>query len=210
MIKRTDIINYYLGLRPSPKSYLEIGVRNTADNYNHIAADNKDGVDPNPECLCNHIMTSDEFFRSNTKKYDVIFIDGLHLYDQAYKDATNALGALKEGGIVIMHDCNPTKEEHQVEVYRGGTWNGTVWKAFVRMRVERDDLEMFVINADWGVGVIKPNKGQEVFDCYENIYENVVFAPLDIYDYKVFDKHRKEALNLLSVEEWRKKEGINA
>ena len=36
--------------------------------------------------------TSNEFFKQNTKKYDIIFIDGDHSFDQSYLDVTNEIG----------------------------------------------------------------------------------------------------------------------
>jgi hypothetical protein len=141
-------------------------------------------------------MTSDEFFMQNSIKYDVIFIDGLHLYEQAYKDVKSSLGILKENGIIIMHDCNPSSEwlQREYDTQVPGGWCGTVWKAFVRLRMEREDIEMFVVDTDHGVGVLNPNGRQKIYQCIE-----------DIYNYNVFDKNRVEALNLISVEEFKKK-----
>jgi len=193
---RTDVINYYLmeKLPPGDKEYLEVGVRNLNDNFNHVKALHKDGVDPDARSKANYLITSDEFFKRNTKKYDLIFIDGLHQHDQVYKDIKNSLACLKEYGIILLHDCNPPTEWHQREKESRGFWNGTVWKAFVQMRMERDDLEMFVIDVDWGVGVIIPNRKRDKFVCSENIM-----------DYKVFAQHRKESLNLITIEEFRRK-----
>jgi hypothetical protein len=196
-MNRTDIINHYLGKLQFPRSYLEIGVRNKGHNFNLIQADHKDGVDPNWKSHCNYIMTSDEFFSKNITKYDLIFIDGLHLYEQVYRDVVFALKFLKEKGIIIMHDCNPPDEWAQREHHMRGVWWGTAWKAFVRIRSERDDIEMFVVDVDAGVGVLIPNSKQKLFQCSENIY-----------DYKIFNKYRKEALNLISVDEFKKKEAV--
>ena len=60
-----------------------------------------------------------------------------------------------------------------------------------------EDLEMFVLDTDCGVGIIKPNGTQKLFQCSENIY-----------DYQIFSKYRKEALNMISVDEFKKRENI--
>lgn len=190
-MNRTFIINYYLRIKKSSTHYLEIGVRNPDSNFNRIIASVKDGVDIDPKSECSHIMSSDKFFAMNSRKYDVIFIDGDHLFKQVYKDAENSLRFLKDGGIIIMHDCNPPTEQHQFENIHNGPWNGTVWKAFVKLRMERSDLKMFVIDVDYGVGIIDPSGSQIPFSCKENIY-----------DYSVFEKYRKEALNLITTNEW--------
>ena len=74
------------------KSYLEIGVRNTFECFDLINCETKDGVDPSPRHPeVNFPVTSDVFFANlkPEKKYDLIFIDGLHLFEQVIKDVNN-------------------------------------------------------------------------------------------------------------------------
>ena len=52
-------------------------------------------------------MTSDDFFRINKNKFDVIFIDGLHEYQQAVNDIENSLGCLNENRVILLDDCLP-------------------------------------------------------------------------------------------------------
>lgn len=194
MTTRTDVINYYLDKIKSPKSYLEIGVGNPENNFNKIVADIKHGVNiPSKDYQYDYNMTSDGFFEFNKNKYDVIFIDGLHTFKQSYSDFVNSEKCLNNNGIIIMHDCCPITEKNQGEV-KTRTWTGDVWKTFIKLRSERKDLEMFVIDCDWGVGVIKKGE-QELLKMYD-----------DIYDYKVLDCNRTKMLNLISVEDWLKNE----
>ena len=51
-------------------------------------------------------MTSDQFFEQNTQKFDFIYIDGAHTYDQIIKDAENALKFSKVGTIIGFDDYN--------------------------------------------------------------------------------------------------------
>ena len=51
--------------------------------------------------------TSDEFFNQNNEKFDVIFIDGLHHYDQCQADAINSLKCLNKNGFIFFHDFIP-------------------------------------------------------------------------------------------------------
>ena len=70
--------------------YLEIGVfQNAVFDTIYLSENNKYGVDP--QSGGNLKMTSDEFFSKNKTFFDVIFIDGLHLYKQCQKDCINAL-----------------------------------------------------------------------------------------------------------------------
>jgi len=186
-MKRTDIINHLIK-KNDYKRYLEIGVRNPDENLNKIIVDHKDGVDPAGNC--NYPIPSDDFFNQldGDVKYDIIFIDGLHLDYQVERDITNSLKHLNEGGTIVMHDCSPIKEEHQVEEYVvGKTWNGTTWKAYVKFRMTDENLSMYVVDTDHGVGVI--TKGKQT-----------LYPKSDVLDFKLLNENRKEILNLITPE----------
>ncbi|HET9055351.1 MAG TPA: class I SAM-dependent methyltransferase, partial [Chitinophagaceae bacterium] len=125
---RTEIINFLLSLLNRETTYLEIGVRNPDDNFNHIKANIKYSVDPGLEFKSNPAdfkMTSDDFFEKMEKgevlsgniKFDLIFVDGLHLAEQADKDIKNAERYIKEDGFIVVHDCNPPTEWHAREEF---------------------------------------------------------------------------------------------
>jgi len=163
MAKRWDIINEFIK-KYEYKDYLEIGIASGICRDN-IIAPNKTTVDPDTRAnKPMHLMTSDDFFTKNKEKYDVIFIDGLHEAPQVYKDILNSLECLKYGGTIFCHDMMPTKEEVQL-VPRPlplDVWTGDCWKAWAKLKGSREDLEMFIIQDDWGVGVIR--KGcQEIY-----------------------------------------------
>ena len=90
-----------------------------------------------------------------------MFVDGLHTYDQAYRDVVNALDVLREDGVVVVHDCNPASaaaaapsldQARRTDGFNW-EWNGDVYKAIVRLRV-RDDLRVGVLDCDQGVGIV--------------------------------------------------------
>lgn len=183
---RSDIIKTLIDNNRYTR-YLEIGVRDNK-NFNRIKTPHKDGVDPAGKC--NYKMTSDEFFAKipPTQMYDIIFIDGLHLYKQALKDVNNSLAHLLPGGAIVMHDCSPLKAQHATEKYNGGTWNGTVYKAFAELRMTRDDLSMWVVDEDCGCGIVKRGS-QTLF-------------PIATVNFEFLQKNRKALLNLISVKEF--------
>ena len=149
---RAAIVNLLLADRRDAH-YLEIGC---AENmlFDAVIARHKTGVDPSRGGT--ERLTSDEFFRRNPdEKYDVIFIDGLHVYDQAHRDLTNALRHLRPGGWIALHDMMPLDwlEEHVPRI--SGTWSGDVWKvAFELARAPH--LDFRVIKVDRGVAVVRP------------------------------------------------------
>ncbi len=208
---RFDAINYILEDLNKETKYLEIGVRNPKDNFDKIKSENKISVDPVIENFENPVdfkMTSDEFFsqldRGNILnkhvKFDVVFIDGLHLADQVERDIINSFKILNEKGFIVLHDCNPPTEFHASESYlyrmspSKGFWNGTTWKAFFKFR-QKKDYYSCCIDSDWGIGIIskKVNLGNPT--CVKNPY----------FEYKIFDKNRKGSLNLVSFEEFKSK-----
>ena len=195
-MNRSDIINKLISLN-NYKSYLEIGV-NTQDQPGHnwpsIEVDIKHGVDPNVDTT--YRMTSDEFFDNHiSRKYDFIFVDGLHLFDQCYKDIINSLDNLNVGGTIMVHDTNPVQEITQRPQRVTSSWHGDVWKAIVKLRTENAELQLYTIDTDEGCTII--NRGEQ---------ELLVVEPdTDLYDFSFLEKHRVEAINLISVDTFLKK-----
>jgi hypothetical protein len=197
-ISRTTIINRLIS-KFNYKSYLEIGVRDPDSNFNQINIENKEGVDPSPQKPVTHLMTSDAFFEKNKKKFDIIFIDGLHLDYQVDKDIKNSLNFLNDNGVIVMHDCNPCNELLQRDEFEINgqylAWNGTVWKSFAKLRTTTEELEMCVVDTDHGVGIIRIGKQKKYpFD-----------PQTEKLDFNFLDSNRVELLNLISVAEYQRK-----
>lgn len=170
-MNRIEIINGLIA-KNNYKSYLEIGVQ-AGHCFSAINCENKTGVDPDPASAATVISTSDLYFKGSIKKYDIIFIDGLHHSDQVKKDIDNSLKALKKGGTIVMHDCLPTsKRMQEIPLQEQNEWTGDTWKAFLKLR-ENHDLEMCVVNCDWGCGIIRMGV-QEPFMVVNPTYEGFV------------------------------------
>lgn len=202
-MNRTKIINR-LAKKINAKSYLEIGVRLHSENFDKINIDYKVGVDPCLETFDReptYKLLSDDFFAQNTETFDIIFIDGLHEFKQVERDINNSLKFLNEGGFIVCHDMNPTKEYRQltfdnpkrkefVEKTKDTFWNGDCWKAFVKLRKERNDITMHTVDTDFGCAIISRGK-QELLNIQQE----------DI-NYQNLEKNRKKWLNLISVDEF--------
>ncbi len=149
----TLLINNYIK-KHQYKSYLEIGTGD-GKNFNQIKCLYKLSVDPdNNARSATHKMTSDDFFNSNDLFFDFIFVDGLHEKDQVIKDIQNSLKYLNKGGIIMVHDCLPSREREQLVPRESKVWTGDVWKAWVYFR-SFDNLNMYVFDIDHGIGIIK-------------------------------------------------------
>lgn len=206
---RSDVINFLLKSFNRTTTYLEIGVRNPAVNFDKILGDIKYSVDPGIEFKENPVdfkLTSDDFFDSMRKSecldsstlFDIIFIDGLHLADQVDRDIFNSLEFLKEDGFIVLHDCNPPSEWHARETHKYEispamqNWNGTTWKGFMKWR-NNNSVYSCTIDTDWGIGIISKSKKIGEASAVQNPF----------YEFHVFNKHRKECLNLISFDDFK-------
>ncbi len=205
MNHRIDIIQKtidHLGAR----TYLEIGVAG-ASTFLAINAGHKVGVDPKkpsrplrealiPGRLDNYQMTSDAFFAEIAPiifadhPIDVAFVDGLHEWRQAVRDVENVLRFLGDPGVIIMHDCNPTDELvatpwAELERLRsegtwpGGSWCGDTFKAVVWLRAMRPDLRVFVLDCDWGLGIITRGAPESRLVLSPDRIESLTYADLE-------------------------------
>ena len=130
-MQRFDIINNLIKEK-GYKSYLEIGVQNGVC-FENIVCEKKIGVDPRANVPVDYKMTSDAFFAQNKERFDCIFIDGLHTFEQSLKDFYNAWEVLNKGGAVVFHDTNPDNKEYAKSFKDGGQWCGDVYRTIVRL-----------------------------------------------------------------------------
>jgi len=152
--------------------------------------------------------TSDDFFSEDAphlfanRKIDVAFIDGLHEYKQVLRDIENTLKFLADDGIILIHDCNPwskaaairalsfdeainiAKKDHYPD-WDGG-WTGDVWKSIAHLRKNNRNLDIFVLDCDCGIGVIR----QKTSSAHLN------FTSVESLQYEDLANHRNEFLNL--------------
>jgi len=137
--------------------YLEIGVdKNQVFNSIPLKSDKKFGVDPLRGG--NYRMTSDEFFKKyNHLKFNVIFIDGLHEYEQCQRDCLNSIKFLEVGGIILFHDFLPRSPYEENVPRKQSTWSGDVWKVAVEL-CNSANADFRIVNIDHGVGILKIKK----------------------------------------------------
>jgi hypothetical protein len=143
------------------RSYLEIGVFE-GETFANVKSPRRYGVDPEPVFDVNllprrskfAVVTSDEFFASvrRSRKFDVAFIDGLHTFEQTYRDVINTLSHVRRGAVLI-DDTVPSDEysaiPDQEESYRardeagleGRPWHGDVWRVVTLLDRHDHDVE---------------------------------------------------------------------
>jgi len=107
----------------APTRYLEIGVWK-GHTFSAVQFDHKDGVDPLPKCFARrrrgefiHRMTSDVFFaqHANLPPYDVVFLDGLHTFEQTARDLWNSMSTASPQTVWLIDDVVPANEAQAAE-----------------------------------------------------------------------------------------------
>lgn len=202
---RYDIINRFVIERfGGDCKYLEIGLQNPKNCYDFIQAKYKTSVDPGTS-LATYPITADEFFlyleMGSTEfpkdhKWDVIFIDGMHLADYCYKDIINSLNHISNNGVVVLHDCNPESwisATDNLEFVMNNypmAWNGSVWKSFYFYRTQTKFLT-YTVDTDHGTAVIDTKHLGNPIN-----HTNVFF------EYRNFLQNKKYDLGLIGVEEF--------
>jgi Methyltransferase domain len=197
-------------------NYLEIGVFN-GHIFFRIRSTFKLAVDPdfrfdqirktgkailNPYNFYNQYFqkTSDDFFSQDApavladKKIDIALVDGMHEYQFALRDVENILNYMDDDGVIIMHDCNPqTKEaastfaEWKANSF-AGIWNGDVWKSVVHLRSLRNDINVFVLDCDHGLGIVTRKKPTQMLPYTQEAIND--------FTYEDFNANRQKWLNL--------------
>ncbi len=189
---RWDIINTLIK-KFNYTSYLEVGAQNTiTGNFSKININEKISIDPYPTGPIDFEGTSDEYFAQldQNKKFDIIFIDGLHHAEQVLIDIKNSLKHLSENGTIVCHDCLPYTEKMQLREDPGGEWTGDVWKAIAELNVSRNDLFIKVVDTDYGCGIIRDGK-------------NVPYVPTgEFLTYEYYNSNKSELLNVISTSEF--------
>ena len=214
-MQRWEIINLLIK-KNGYKSYLEIGLDDPRRNFLLVNCENKESVDPYPieqhtniNCdisngLSDIILenltyreTSDEFFAHNQKKYDIIFIDGLHTEEQSSRDLMNSMLHLNPGGKIVLHDSCPFWKECQVEnaedVALGDPWLGQVWKTIVKLGMESNEFTYHTLFYQPGVTIVDyseniPNINYGLALSYEEAtrdqdYWRSILHAIDAFDY---------------------------
>ena len=178
----------------NPEIYFEIGV--DAGVSIRLATRTAIGVDPKPHIGGNvnaaeiHEMTSDAFFEQNLlkgRKPDLVFIDGLHTFDQVIRDFRNVERNVKDTTIVVIDDILPTHNLQTSREWKEGMWTGDVWKFVPIIKKYRPDLTITMLDSyPTGLMIITgfdPNNNV-LWDKYNLIVREYMNAPVPDYIYK--------------------------
>lgn len=107
-------------------------------------------------------LTSDDFFiKHDLRKvigrdtFDLAFIDGLHLFEQALKDFINLERYARKNSVILIHDCLPVAPIVAERERCTGFWTGDVWRIIPCLKTFRPDLKIITIpTKPSGLGVL--------------------------------------------------------
>lgn len=178
MIQRYDLINHFTSKFDECK-YLEIGSAKR-ECFDLVKAHTKHDIEPDLNCYPTFQMTSDAYFKLCDIEYDVIFIDGLHHYEQVLRDIDNSSKYLSKNGYIIIHDCLPRLEIEQLREQVSLEWTGDVWKAQAWL-IEKFKNVFTISDSDCGCGIIEgrinfgiPEKLEYEWEYFANNTEKIM------------------------------------
>jgi hypothetical protein len=141
-----------LGRRMRAERYLEIGVAQ-GDTFLAVEVPERTAVDPafrfdweaqqDPPRTRLHQTTSDAFFalrKAGDPAYDLVFLDGLHVFPQTFRDFCSTLVATHDRSLIVIDDTVPNdvyssltnpRAAHRFRRRAGGrglAWHGDIYK----------------------------------------------------------------------------------
>ncbi len=140
--------------------------------------------------------------------YDLVFVDPYHSYECSSSDLTAAFTLLRPGGIMVIHDCNPPNMLIAMPTFHEGEWCGVTYWAFIDFVLRRWDAGFLTVDTDSGCGVIykQPIRNLEsraaraalrhLAESWRTVRDD------DTARFDFFDRHRRDLLNLKSVDEF--------
>lgn len=207
-----------------PTRYLEIGVE-TGETFFQISSTHKTAVDPNflfdPDSMVDSDdtaseyfqETSDEFFRNlaTLSKYDLVFLDGLHTWEQTYRDFCNALLITHDRSIILLDDIFPcdvfscSRDQVEAVMMRqfmtsvpSNAWHGDTYKIIPLIRTFHPLLSYCTIITDGNPQALVWRSPQPAIA--QPVLPDVGGLNMPALDYLWFLRHQ-ESYNLMNEQD---------
>ena len=161
----------HLAAQIGARRYLEIGVRE-GETFFAVDVPYRVAVDPvfafdkaarRTPGVVFHEVGSDAFFAGLDldQRFDLIFLDGLHRFEQTYRDLTNALAHSHDRTVILIDDTIPSSlysaqrdfdrimaERQRLGRAGDGTWHGDVYKMVLAINDFHPSLDYVTITGD--------------------------------------------------------------
>lgn len=177
----------HLALRPA--TYLEIGIH--LGQSLALARARAIGIDPGYSITaaisCDVSLfrtTSDEYFAQpeplapfSGTPVDLAFIDGMHLFEYAFRDFINVEQVSRPGSVIVFDDVFPRTVVEAAREQQTKSWTGDVYKIVEVLRQYRPELILTLVDT-WPTGLLLVtglDPGSRVLkDRYDEIVEKYV------------------------------------
>jgi hypothetical protein len=192
--------------RLRPRTYLEIGVNEGHSLCLAGPGTRAVGIDPEPRLrqpsdATLFPLTSDDFFAVHDLDaalqgvpLDLVFIDGMHLFEFVLRDLINVGRSAVPTTTVLLHDCYPISAETATREHLTYLWTGDVWKIVLCLKEYCPDVEVRVVDAPpAGLGIVRhldAAASARLDDRYDEIVDRFVNLP-----YATLDNDKDALLN---------------
>jgi hypothetical protein len=189
------------------ENYLEVGVAQGL-TLERVEVPFRWGVDPEPQFDTDSVPrgitffkgTSDQFFQhiNRDQSFDLVFLDGLHHWQQTYCDLLSTLNHTSDGALILIDDVVPDDELSAMTDYPAalaakesagifdGRWHGDVFKVLMAISDHHPELKFLLMRnsgetSDNAQAVVWVASGKakhydlELVEALRNEYESVKF-----------------------------------
>ncbi len=146
--------------------------------------------------------------RANPLEVELVFIDCWHSYDDSVRVLELALSMLPRGGFIVMHDCDPPDAEvaGPAPEHGGGEyWCGDSWRAFVDVTASLVGCEWFVVESDFGIGVITVAPPRRTLLKKRRIRRKKQAPEGHEAGWNWLVEHRSDVLHPMSIADWQRR-----
>lgn len=92
---------------------------------------------------------------ADDQPFDLVLVNSWHEYETSWRDLQKAFRLIRPGGMLLVHDCLPPRAEIAGPLPIPGEWCGVSYQAYVDFVHGRNDLTFYTVDCDYGCGVVR-------------------------------------------------------
>jgi hypothetical protein len=131
-------------------------------------------------------------------RFDLVFVDTFHTYECSLRDIVYALELLRPGGLVLIHDCDPPRQDVAQPEWHSGEWCGVTYAAYLDTVLFNGGLHYVTVDADYGCGIVSRTPRREIL--YNNTDHRLAATWRELdppQRFSFFREHRARLLHLV-------------
>lgn len=104
-----------------------------------------------------------------TEQPHVAFIDGDHTASVVETELIAAYNKAKKGDVILLHDCNPPSEGHQITPRIQNEWCGDVWRVCKGFKEKYKTAKTEYIDEKYGVFKIQKTTPKRISEGFTDL-----------------------------------------